>query len=139
MSEVVKSAQGMIAGMSPVVRDGVFVFTSLQDETKAAALAAHALASYREAEGISLILPIAVAERAAVPVDQLMRCITLNVYSALDGVGLTAAVATALAAANIPCNMVAAYHHDHVFVPADLCDRAVGVLHDLQAQAAQQG
>jgi hypothetical protein len=43
--------------------------------------------------------------------------ITLQVYSDLEGVGLTAAVATALAEAGIPCNVVAALHHDHLFVP----------------------
>jgi uncharacterized protein len=54
----------------------------------------------------------------ATPEDPLaMRQITLDVHSALDGVGLTAAVAVALAAEGIPCNMIAAHHHDHVFVP----------------------
>jgi hypothetical protein len=46
-----------------------------------------------------------------------MACLTLRVHSALDGVGLTAAVASALAEIGIPCNMVAAFHHDHAFVP----------------------
>ena len=55
----------------------------------------------------------------------------LQVHSALDGVGLTAAVAGALAAAGIACNVIAAFHHDHLFVPAA---RAGAVL--LAAQAA---
>jgi hypothetical protein len=50
------------------------------------------------------------------------------VHSALDGTGLTAAVSAALAAAGIPCNMVAAFHHDHVFVPAAMAARALAVL-----------
>ncbi|QOF70735.1 ACT domain-containing protein [Aminobacter sp. SR38] len=60
-----------------------------------------------------------------------MRRITLNVYSALDGVGLTAAVATALARHAIPCNMVAAYHHDHAFVPAARAEAALASLEEL--------
>jgi uncharacterized protein len=63
-----------------------------------------------------------------------MHCITLNVYSALDGVGLTAAVAGALAAEGIACNMIAACHHDHVLVPAD-SGRAMAVLLALQHAA----
>jgi hypothetical protein len=65
-----------------------------------------------------------------------MRCITLNVYSALDGVGLTAAVARALADLGIACNMVAGFHHDHAFVPATRADDALQGLLALQAAAA---
>jgi hypothetical protein len=68
-----------------------------------------------------------------------MRRITLTVPSALDGVGLTAAVATALADAGIPCNVVAAFHHDHLFVPAAMAKRAVRVLLDLQAAVKVRG
>ncbi|AUW47259.1 ACT domain-containing protein [Rhizobium leguminosarum] len=66
-----------------------------------------------------------------------MRQITLNVNSALDGVGLTAGVAGCLAEAGIPCNMVAAYHHDHIFVPAGLADRASHLLETLQRESAR--
>jgi hypothetical protein len=65
-----------------------------------------------------------------------MRCITLNVYSSLERVGLTAAVAQALADESIACNMVAAYHHDHAFVPASDADRAMAVLTALQSSAS---
>ncbi|WP_409995099.1 ACT domain-containing protein [Rhizobium leguminosarum] len=65
-----------------------------------------------------------------------MRQITLNVNSALDDVGLTAGVAASLAEAGIPCNMVAAYHHDHVFVPSGLADRALNLLVALQGASA---
>jgi hypothetical protein len=60
----------------------------------------------------------------------------LTVHSALDGVGLTAAVASALADAGIPCNMVAAFHHDHAFVPLDDAPRALAILQDLAASEA---
>jgi hypothetical protein len=63
-----------------------------------------------------------------------MACLTLTVHSALDGVGLTAAVASALADEGIPCNMVAAFHHDHVFVPEERAEEALAILRAL-AQA----
>ena len=47
------------------------------------------------------------------------RRITLGVQSSLEAVGLTAAVAGALTAVGISANVVAAFHHDHVFVPAE--------------------
>ena len=59
--------------------------------------------------------------------------ITLTVPSDLQAVGLTAAVAEALTAAGISCNVVAAAHHDHLFVPIEHAERAVHVLEALSA------
>lgn len=120
----------MIAGMAPVLEEAEWCFVTGADP----ALAALALASFQEDEGLSLILPLAVVRDQGLAVDLTMRRITLSVYSALDGVGMTAAVATALAEAGIACNMVAAYHQDHAFVPAGDADRAVSVLQALTAQ-----
>ena len=64
-----------------------------------------------------------------------MRRIELTVHSALEGVGLTAAVASALAREGMPCNAVAAFHHDHIFVPSGMAEQALGVLTALQASA----
>ena len=40
--------------------------------------------------------------------------------------------------ANIPCNVVAAAFHDHLFVLADLAELALGCLHTLQRQADER-
>ncbi|MGX9351914.1 ACT domain-containing protein [Shimia sp. W99] len=137
MSQRAHTAHEMISGMSPEPMDGTYVFVTTTDTELATVLTENALALYRETEGISLIIPVSVAAEAGFAVDQPMRCITLNVYSALDGVGLTAAVATELAAVGIPCNMVAAYNHDHVFVPETLLERALASLQVLQSRAQQ--
>jgi len=79
---------------------------------------------------VSLILPLGKHPDPASASP--MRQITLNVFSSLDGVGLTAAVAMALAEVGIPCNMVAANHHDHVFVPSDRAEEAMACLLGLQ-------
>ena len=57
--------------------------------------------------------------------------ITLTVHSSLSSVGLTAAVAAALAERRIPSNVVAATFHDHLFVPWNRRDEALGALHAL--------
>jgi hypothetical protein len=57
--------------------------------------------------------------------------ITLTVYSSLEAVGLTAAVSKALTDANISCNVIAAYHHDHIFVPIQDAQHAMKVLENL--------
>ena len=45
--------------------------------------------------------------------------LTMMVHSSLEAVGMTAAMAAALTAAGISANVVAAFHHDHIFVPWD--------------------
>ena len=137
MPDVAHTAYDMISGMTPQVQPGVFVFVTTDNADLIALLSPQAISTFREKEGMSLLIPVELAERSGLNVDHPMRCITLNVYSSLEGVGLTAAVATALGAQAIPCNMVAAFHHDHVFVPADMCAQAMDVLTSLQSQAAK--
>jgi uncharacterized protein len=130
MGERVRDTAGMVAGMSPRLVPGVVVFRTITDPDESARRLPEARAMFVEDEGLSLVLPGDDDDPLA------MRQITLDVHSALDGVGLTAAVAGALAAEGIPCNMIAAHHHDHVFVPAAEADRAMDVLRAL-ARGAQ--
>ncbi|MEZ5442579.1 MAG: ACT domain-containing protein [Lysobacterales bacterium] len=90
-----------------------------------------ALASFREAEGLSVIVPEAEAVSQGWPVQFRSAWITLRVHSALEAVGLTAAVSTALAQADIACNVVAGVHHDHLFVPIEQADQALATLQTL--------
>lgn len=124
MTGPVRDRAAMIAGMSPVLDGTTWVFVQSQDP----ALVAQALGTFRETEGLTLILPEA-ANAGGLP----MARITLQVHSALDGVGLTAAVSGALARADIPCNVVAAFHHDHLFVPEDRAGEAMAILGALSA------
>lgn len=124
----VKDTAEMIRSMAPRRAPGQFVFCTLADHPSSDALLSQAIASFREDEGLSLILPADVAAAAGFDTSLLMAQITLQVHSALDGVGLTAAVATALAQAGIPCNMVAGYHHDHAFVPDTRAEEAIAIL-----------
>ena len=58
----------------------------------------------------------------------MFRCITLDVHSSLEAVGLTAACAQALAAGGISANVVAGYSHDHILVPAPRAQDALAAL-----------
>lgn len=131
----VKETDAMIAGMAPVRDAEIWHFCTTADPTLIARAQPHALAGFSEDQGASFILPDTVARDLGFPTEMPMTRITLSVHSALDGVGLTAAVATALAADHIPCNMVAAYHHDHAFVPVEQAERAMAILQDLAEQA----
>lgn len=133
---VVRERQAMIAGMKPELVTGRFVFRSYPDAPPPRVLA-KAIGSFLEAEGLSLILPADADSGQPEAPALIMRQITLNVFSALEGVGLTAAVAVGLADAGIACNMVAAFHHDHVFVPEAQAEAALKVLRELSQKAME--
>ncbi|MET0239532.1 MAG: ACT domain-containing protein [Sphingobium sp.] len=132
-NSIIRETAAMIAGMTPLLRDGLFIFCGTDDPALAAGCHADALAMLVEPEGWSFILPLDKAAGLGFDCALPMRQITLSVLSALDGVGLTAAVATALARRGIACNMVAANRHDHVFVPAERAEEAMAALLALQA------
>ena len=134
-SEIIRETRAMLAEMTPVLRDNSFVFCITNDPTLAEQARAIALSWFQEDEGTAMILELRVAALLGFDVGLPMRRIVLEVYSALDGIGLTAAVANALAGANIPCNVVSAYHHDNVFVPAAMAEKAVKVLQEVQSRA----
>ena len=125
----VRDTHAMIAGMSPVAVPGRWHFCFLPaDDARCDRLRGVARATLAEAEGWSLILDDATAQAEALASDLPMIQISLQVHSALDGVGLTAAISEVLAGAGIPCNIVAGYHHDHCFVPTAKAEDALMLL-----------
>ncbi|MEQ1737628.1 MAG: ACT domain-containing protein [Rhodoglobus sp.] len=118
----------MIGSLEPALRDGEYVFVSVSAE-QAGALPAEA--TIREDEGVTVVLLREQADAAGLAYDFVARWISLTVHSSLSAVGLTAAFATALGEAGISCNVLAAYHHDHILVPADDAERALETLREL--------
>jgi uncharacterized protein len=92
-------------------------------------------ASIVEAEGTTSVISTADASRVGITPEFVMAWLSLDVNSALDAVGLTAAVASALAEHGLACNVLAAFHHDHLLVSFDEQDRAIEVLRGLAEQA----
>jgi hypothetical protein len=123
----------LLRSMSPQLNAGEYVFCSVPDGKLPAGL--EVLGSFREQEGLTVIVERCDAETAGFSFDYVAAWITLNVHSALEAVGLTAAFATALAQAGISCNVIAGYYHDHLFVGQADADRALRVLRDLAANA----
>ena len=83
---------------------------------------------FEEAEGRTLIATADALAEAGFQQPGGWARITLTVHSSLEAVGLTAVIATALAEAGISANVVAAFYHDHVFVPWDRRFDAIAVL-----------
>ncbi len=125
----------LLSEMSPQLEDREYVFASVEPAEASRYLALDPLGFFREAEGLTLILERSVAESHALAASAPMRCITLTVHSSLEAVGLTAAIATELAGLGISANVVAAYYHDHVFVPCAQAEQAVAALAALGRRA----
>ena len=119
----------LIREMKPELNAGEYVFSLTN--TREHNMAADAICLFQEKEGMTMILPKQKAEQANLPYSGIYTWITLTVHSSLEAVGLTAPVSQALTNANISCNIVAAYYHDHLFVPSKDTERALDVLQKL--------
>ena len=122
----------LLRGMKPELNEGEFVFCTVDSFQHASAL--NPVCIFQEQEAVTVILPKQQADDSALPYSITCAWITLTVHSSLEAVGLTAAVSKALTDANISCNVVAAYYHDHIFVPILDTQRAMDVLLQLTKQ-----
>jgi predicted N-acetyltransferase YhbS len=129
-----KNLQALLAGMHPVQRTGEYVYVLWPHGRP---LASGIEAAVREAEGLTVVLPRADADKEGLSYDFVGAWITLEIHSALEAVGLTAAVSRALTDARISCNVLAGFHHDHLLVPFADAPRALQVLSELSAQSRQ--
>jgi len=122
----------LLANLDPRLVPGEFAFCTVQDARYGDLADLEPVGMFAEREAMTLIVPEANARQFGVEHSGPYRMITLNVHSSLEAVGLTAAVARALADEGISANMVAAFHHDHVFVPSNCAKEALQVLSTLQ-------
>ena len=125
----------LIASMEPELQPGVYVFASLPHD--AAVSGAGIVATFREREGMTVVMEEGAAQAANIAPLFRAAWITLTVHSDLNAVGLTAAFARALGDVNISCNVIAAAYHDHIFVPFDDAARAMDALRNLQRAAGK--
>jgi hypothetical protein len=120
----------LLASLKPELQKGEYVFFTMAEVTGVDL--SEAVCTFREKEGLSVILPREIADNQHIEYSFIASWITLNVYSSLESTGLTAAISKALNDENISCNAVAAFYHDHIFVPREDGDRAMEVLKKLQ-------
>lgn len=136
-SDSISGLEEMLSSLSPALRPGKFVFTTVPAD--AIALLQSADATVIEDEGISAVLSKDLADEAGLFYDYEAAWITLRVSSALDAVGLTAAVSSSLAERGISCNVIAGRHHDHLLVGWEQREYAMAALQDLaQSSRSEQ-
>ena len=89
------------------------------------------ICSFKESEGYSIIISKEEAIKNNLSFYFVSAWITLEINSSLDSLGLTSAFSKELTKARISCNVVAAYFHDHIFVPYEKKEKAMKILIEL--------
>ena len=112
--------------MAPVLHPDRFVFCCFADF--AVPDGVHPLCLFKEQEGLTAIVEMTEALSVDLHYQFEARLITLSVQSALGAVGFMASVLQVLAAEGVACNVISAFHHDHLFVPAELAELAMRTL-----------
>ena len=135
------SLQTLLSTLTVILHPATYVFLTLtnsQDVTSLPIPFNDIIMSFRESEGLTLIVPLPIAVKQALDYQYRCRMITCNVHSSLEAVGFMAHIATKLAEKGISVNPVSGYYHDHLFVPEDKAEQAVEILEGIREQAAAQ-
>lgn len=116
----------LIAHMEPVLNEGDYVFATVTDITTVPR--EMTVCEVKEKEGVTVIVAKKDADALGLSYEYIAAWITLNIHSSLEAVGLTAAFSTELGNNGISCNVVAGYHHDHIFVDIKDNEKTINVL-----------
>ncbi|EGR3961247.1 ACT domain-containing protein [Vibrio cholerae] len=123
----IKNLELLLQSMSPELMAGDYVFCTVNGALSDY-LSLEPIATFREPEGLTLVLEAEKAQQAGLESSVLFSLITLTVHSSLEAVGLTAAFATKLAEHGISANVIAGYYHDHIFVQKEKAQQALQAL-----------
>jgi hypothetical protein len=116
--------------MNPILNQGDYVFCTVENIDNFNMK--NVLGSFKEKEGITIIITKENADLMGLTYTSIMSWISLEIHSSLEAVGLTAAFSKVLAENNISCNVVAGYYHDHIFVMSHDAQKAILLLKTLQ-------
>lgn len=116
----------LLREMEPILSDAPYGIAIW----RGGALALRPFATVAEDEGLTVVADLADMQAEGMVSDPWAR-ISLTIHSDLAAVGLTAALAGALAAVGISANVVAGFHHDHIFVQWDRRQDAMTALQEL--------
>lgn len=125
--------QKLLKSLKPKQNPGEFVFCEVSDLSQVSSN--DILMFFGEEEGITIIIEKELADRLKLSYSVVLSWITLTVHSSLTAVGLTASFSKALAKKGISCNVVAAYHHDHIFVDKKDTEEAMIILRQLSEKS----
>ena len=126
MSQEKFELKDILGNLKPRILEGSFVFTTSNDELDHLMKTFKPIATFREEEGITLVISKDEADKFNIKYDSLFRCISLGVHSSLNSYGLISSISRELTKKKISSNVFSGFYHDHIFVQADL---ALSLIH----------
>lgn len=129
----IEDLEKLLSSMSPKLIEGEYVFCTVTNGKYGDYEDLFPIATFTESEGLTLVVSKENADKSELEYDGVFRCITLTVHSSLEAMGLTAAVSTKLSEYHISANIIAAYYHDHVFVPSKDAEKTLVLLSEFSS------
>lgn len=128
----IQNLDQLMKSMNPELVEDDFIFCSVS-EKQLAALKVKPLMTFKEKEGMTLILHRKDADLSSIDYEGIWTLITLTVHSDLAAVGFLARITSTLAKEGISVNVASAYYHDHLFIPKEKSKEAMKILKKLSS------
>ena len=122
----------LLNNLQPNLLNEDYVFITLEDYSFDFFNLLHPIATFKEEEGLTLVISEERAKRENFKYNSVFKCISLGAHSSLNSVGLIATISTLLTEKGISCNVFSGYFHDHLFVQKSLSKEALELLKSIK-------
>ena len=127
-----ENLSNLLNNLQPNLLNEDYVFITLEDYSFDFFNLLHPIATFKEEEGLTLVISEERAKRENFEYNSVFKCISLGVHSSLNSVGLIATISTLLTEKGISCNVFSGYFHDHLFVQKSLSKEALELLQSIK-------
>ena len=118
----------ILESIDPYLVDESFIFMTTDQSLSSISNTLNPIASFKENEGLTLVITQATADKNAITYDSVFSCISLGVHSSLESYGLISIISKELTQNNISTNVFSGYYHDHIFVQSGKADKALEII-----------
>jgi hypothetical protein len=118
----------ILESIDPYLVDESFIFMTTDQSLSSISNTLNPIASFKENEGLSIVITQETADKNAITYDSVFSCISLGVHSSLESYGLISTISRELTQNNISTNVFSGYYHDHIFVQSEKADKALEII-----------
>ena len=122
----------LLNNLQPNLLNEDYVFITLEDYSFDFFNILHPIATFKEKEGLTLVITEERAKQENFEYNSVFKCISLGAHSSLTSVGLIATISKLLSEKGISCNVFSGYFHDHLFVQKSLSKKALELLKSIK-------
>ena len=127
-----ENLSNLLNNLQPNLLNEDYVFITLEDYSFDFSNLLNPIATFKEEEGLTLVISEERAKRENFEYNSVFKCISLGAHSSLNSVGLIATISTLLSEKGISCNVFSGYFHDHLFVQKSLSKEALELLKSIK-------